>query len=280
MRILITGGGGYLGSSLLRYIHEKRPGYALYATYHSLLPRLDFPALFQVDLLDSSAVERLVEISHPQLIIHTAARMRGAFEELYRVNAEASRSLANVASKLGSRIIYISTDMVFDGRRGAYTEVDVPSPLTDYGKSKLDGESAITESGSETVIVRTSLIYGFSPLDPRTRAVIDGSMVRLFTDERRSPIWVNTLCAAILELGEVRFTGTLHVAGCQTLSRFDFGTKLVRAVGGDSTRLISARSVDSGQVRPLDCSLDCSLAKRILKTELLGVDQVLDLGIY
>jgi dTDP-4-dehydrorhamnose reductase len=280
MRILVTGGSGYLGASLLRFIHASRPGVSLFGTYFSNPSSLDFSPLFQLDLRDRTSLEQIVRACDPQVIIHTAAQMHGSLQDLCRVNAEASGALARLAERSNTRLIHLSTDVIFDGRRGGYGEEDVPNPLTDYAKSKLDAEREVQSMGTETVIVRTSLIYGFSPLDPRSRAVLNGEMPRLFTDERRNPIWIDTLCAALLELCESDYTGVLHVAGGQSLSRYEFGIKLVRALGGDTTRLIPSRVQESGLVRPLDCSLDCTRAKRLLTTDLPGVDQVLDLGIY
>jgi dTDP-4-dehydrorhamnose reductase len=275
MRILVTGGSGYLGAALLCHIHATRPAHALYATYFSNPPALDFPSLFQLDLRDLNSIERVVHTSHPQVIVHTAAQMQGSFEALRQVNAAASGFLAGLANEIHARLIHLSTDVIFDGHRGNYREEDTPNPITDYARSKFQAEQAVQASGAETVIVRTSLIYGFAPFDPRTRAMRDGEMPRLFTDERRCPIWVENLCAALLELSEGDYSGILHVAGVQALSRYDFGERLARALGGDSSRLIPSRSAESGITRPLDCTLDCTRARRLLKTRLLGVDEVL-----
>jgi dTDP-4-dehydrorhamnose reductase len=221
-----------------------------------------------------------VRASQPELIIHCAAQMRGSFDDLRLVNATGTGFLASYAREASARMIHLSTDLVFDGRRGNYREEDPPNPMTDYAKSKFEAEEAVRTSGAAAIIVRTSLIYGFAPPDPRTRAMLGGDMPRLFVDEQRCPIWVETLCDAMLELCEQDYTGILHVAGEQALSRYSFGVKLVNALGGDSGRLIPSRSEESGLVRPLDCTLDCSKARAMLKTKLRGVDEVLDLGIY
>jgi dTDP-4-dehydrorhamnose reductase len=165
--------------------------------------------------------------------------------------------------------------MVFDGRRGNYREEDTPNPITPYGQSKLEGERALLASGAEVVIVRTSLIYGLNPLDPRTRAVLDGTMPRLFIDERRCPIEVENLCEALIELGESPYAGILNVVGPQAQSRYEFGIKLARALGGDETKLIALRSDESGLVRPKDCTLSLERARQVLETRLRSVDEVL-----
>lgn len=275
MRILVTGGSGYLGSALLHHLHAGRPQTELAATYFSKTPAFDFASLFRLDLCDGDSIQDVVRHVEPDVIVHTAAQMQGSFDALRRVNAAASGILARAAKENHARLVHLSTDLVFDGRQGNYREEDPPNPVVEYARSKFEAEEEVLASGAEAVIVRTSLIYGFAPVDPRTRAVLDGDMPRLFADERRSPIWVDNLCAALAELCEGDYTDILHVAGAQDLSRHDFGIKLMRALGGDESRLIATRSGESGLIRPLDCTLDCSRARRILKTKLLGVDEVI-----
>jgi dTDP-4-dehydrorhamnose reductase len=133
------------------------------------------------------------------------------------------------------------------------------------------------------VVVRTSLIYGWRPrADRQTRWIVGdvqaGRPVWLFTDEVRCPIWVESLAAAVVELAGLETTGVLHVAGAQPLSRYEFGVRLLRFYGVDPGPLIAARSRESGLHRPLDCTLDCSRARALLRTPLPGVDEVLAQG--
>jgi dTDP-4-dehydrorhamnose reductase len=141
-------------------------------------------------------------------------------------------------------------------------------------------EEAVLASSAEAVIVRTSLIYGWRPrADRNARQVMDalaaGQPVRLFTDEVRCPVWVESLAAALIELANLSCTGVLHVAGAQALSRYEFGVRLLRFHGMDPAPVLPALSHDSGLTRPLDCTLDCSRARALLRTPLPGVDEVL-----
>ncbi|MEA3397185.1 MAG: sugar nucleotide-binding protein, partial [Chloroflexota bacterium] len=147
-------------------------------------------------------------------------------------------------------------------------------------RSKAQAEAEVTAAGVESLIVRPSLIYGWQPsIDRQTRWIItslrNGDPLRLFTDELRCPIWVETLAAAIVKLAALSVTGILHIAGAQTLSRYEFGVRLARFHGLDPAPIIAARSRESGLIRPLDCTLDCSRAQTLLRTSFPGVDAVL-----
>ena len=275
MRVLITGANGYLGAALLRYIARERPAWDLHATFFSIPPSPGQTNAHSLDLREPASVERVLAAVQPDLIFHTAALNAGEAQEMYETNARGSDRLARGAAQHHARLVHVSSDVVFDGRRGNYNEDDAPHPITPYGVSKADAEQNVLASGAQCVLARTSLIYGFKPLDPRTRAVLRGEMPRLFTDERRCPIWVETLSAALVELGEMDYRGVLHVAGAQALNRYELGIKLMYALGGDTGHLIPAASAQSALVRPLDCTLDISRAQRILRTPLVGVDEML-----
>ncbi|MGB8643624.1 MAG: SDR family oxidoreductase [Anaerolineae bacterium] len=274
-RVLITGGTGYLGTAMIRRLHLARPQWEVHATFFTQEQAIRLATLHYLDLRDPASVERLLLHVRPQVIIHTAAQMTGPLEQLRQVNVLGASYIAQGASQSGARLVHLSTDVIFDGERGNYREADRPHPVIPYGQSKYEGELAVLASGVNTAIVRTSLIYGFKPLDPRTQAVLNGKMPQLFTDEMRCPIWVDTLCEALLELSESTYTGILHVAGSQALSRYAFGCKLMQKLNGDVTRLIPMKSEESGLIRPRDCTLDISQARQVLKTALPGVDDVL-----
>lgn len=275
MRILLTGSSGYLGAALLRRIPSIRPDWDLHITLHSIEPSDDMPNAHHLDLRDPDSVARVMDKVRPQIILHTAALNAGDAREMYETNANGSGYLAEQAAKFQSRMIHLSSDVIFDGTRGSYSEADPPHPLTPYAISKADAEKNVWTSGAHAVLVRTSLIYGFRPLDPRTRSVLRGEMPKLFTDEMRCPIWVDNLCDVLLELADMDYRGILHVAGTQPLSRYDFGIKLMNALNADTSHLVGIPSADSALTRPRDCTLNVSLAQNLLTTKLLSVDAVL-----
>ena len=141
-----------------------------------------------------------------------------------------------------------------------------------YGAARAAAEQEVLPRGG--MVVHTSLIYGFDPLDPTTRRLIAeplrrGERPRLFVDEFRCPVYADDL----LELAENDHRGVLHVSGPQRLSRYDFGLRLAKVLAADSSQLEPARQADSGLVRPAGCSLDSGLAQQVLRTRLRSVDE-------
>ena len=261
-------------------IRKAVESYEIFATYHTRV--LDMPGVTWrcLDVRDERAVHALVREVDPEVILHTAALNPGQGEDFDSVNAQGTRHIARAARAYGARLIHVSTDMVFDGKRGNYVEEDSVCPITPYGCSKARAEEEVLNAHVEAVLVRTSLVYGWEPeLSRSVRWILEeleeGKQVRLFTDERRCPIWVESLADALVELASMSITGILHVAGGQVLSRYQFGEHFLRLCGIDMERVEAASSREMGLNRPLECTLDCSRARSLLYNRLPGMDQVL-----
>ncbi|MFI5048846.1 MAG: SDR family oxidoreductase [Gaiellales bacterium] len=271
MRLLITGGSGYLGGELVR----RAPAAGWDATGTRFASPGDGPVL---DVRHADAVERLVGALGPAAVVHTAYLQSGP--DMADVNVAGSANVARAAAAAGARLIHLSTDFVFDGEKdGAYREDDEPVPVTPYGESKLAAERAVLAEHPAALLVRTSLLYAGPQPGPHERLVADSiagaADVGFFTDELRCPIAVGDLAAALLELlgGDVR--GPLHVAGSETVSRYRFAALVAEAAGLDRDRLRPALSAELPVTRPRNCALDCSRAAAVLATRLRGPSEVL-----
>lgn len=274
--MLVTGGSGYLGGWVARLAAADWEVTATYSSHPGAESGIDWQ---QLDVRDALAVSSLIAELQPRTIVHTAALNPGQGNDFEAVNVEGTANVASAAADADARLIHISTDMVFDGQRGNYVEADTPAPLNEYGRTKALAEQAVADSGAEAVIVRTSLIYGWRPTVARAAqwmidALDRGDPVRLWSDEMRCPIWVESLAAAVVELAPMDFRGVLHVGGEQVVSRYDFGVALLRFHGIDTNPVISIPS-PTDQLRPLNCTLDSSLANELLSTRLPGVATVL-----
>jgi dTDP-4-dehydrorhamnose reductase len=174
----------------------------------------------------------------------------------------------------------MSSDVIFDGmRESAYTEDDPPDPIIPYGTAKADAEHFVATAHPEAAIVRTSLIYGFEPIDRHTQFILDiierRNTAQLFRDEYRCPVFVGDLAAALLELASVNYRGIIHIAGTECLSRYELGCLLAAFHGYDPDRLSSGLSADQDTRRPRNCRLDVQRAREQLQTPLRGIREVL-----
>lgn len=280
-RLLISGGTGYLGGELLR--QALAAGHEVAATYFSQAPpEAGAVTWLPLDVRDALAVEDAVDRLRPEVVIHTAFRQSGP--ELLPVTAGGAGHVAAASAAAGARLIHMSSDVIFDGEReGAYTEADRPAPISDYGAAKARAEELVAAAHPGAAIVRTSLIYGFDPVDRQTQFALDVAAgrraERLFVDEYRCPIYVADLAAALLELAALPYAGVLHVAGAERVSRHELGGLLARACGLDPAGIAAARSAESPVPRPRNCALDSGRAQAMLATRLRGVREVLaDLG--
>lgn len=272
MRLLVTGGSGYLGRHLVSLAASRVD--ALAHTYFSQAPA-SAPGASRLDVRNQSEVMTLVAKFEPHVIIHAAGSSgRPTMEEVIDAGA---RNVSAAAARSGARLIHLSTDVVFDGRQPPYKEEDRPDPLHAYGRAKARAERVVRPH-ADHVIVRTSLIYGLHDMDHGTRWIVDGlrqgKPVTLFTDQMRNPVWAESLSNALLELAESDFRGVLHVAGDQVLSRAQFGLRMLDWWGVDERATLSLGPGD-GARWPADCTLDISRAQRMLRTPLPGVDEVL-----
>jgi dTDP-4-dehydrorhamnose reductase len=261
--VWITGSNGLIGSHLVRLAQHRRL---------RALTRADF------DLLDFAAVERAFKQEKPQLIIHCAAitvvgDAQKNPELARRVNVDITRFLAELAAEIP--FVFFSTDLVFDGRKGNYSETDTPNPLHVYGETKLTAEQIVLKNPRH-LVVRTTINAGPSPsgkraFDEQLRHSLQsaGNAMTLFSDEFRCPIPAAETARAVWELVEKNCTGLYHVAGAEKLSRLQIGKLLIERWPEIKAEIKSGSAKDfPGPPRALDTSLNISKMQKILSRPL------------
>jgi dTDP-4-dehydrorhamnose reductase len=267
----VTGAAGLIGHYLVQLAPRHAPGWRVLG-----LTRAD------LDLTDLAALRRRFQTDRPALVIHCAALSRSPECEAHpalarRLNVDVTVALADLAAD--ARLVFFSTDLVFDGRRGHYTESDAPNPLGVYAATKLEAEQAVL-AHPRALVVRTSLNGGTSLRGDRAfneqmrLAWQAGRTVRLYTDEFRAPIHAAVTARAVWELALQAVTGLCHVAGAERLSRWEIG-RLVAARWPQLQPRLEPGSVQDhpGPPRPPDTSLDCSRAQARLSFRLPGLTE-------
>ncbi len=267
MRIIVTGASGRLGSVLVDRLvrlgrHEVR---AWSGTTEGTRGRIP---LRPVDLADARAVDGALDEDDPGAILHagclsTAEAVRREPERARAVNVEATWRLAQWASARGRRLVFTSTDLVFDGSRSWYREDDPARPVLAYGQTKLDAEAHVAASPGG-LVARLSLLFGApasAAPDFFAQALATlrrGEPRSFFVDEFRTPLPYSAAAEALLRLVESDATGIVHLGGRERLSRFDLMRRAAAASGIDPALVLPGRRADAAlaEPRPADVSLD------------------------
>jgi dTDP-4-dehydrorhamnose reductase len=271
--LLVTGASGYLGRAILA--SSEPPVIATrVSSSEPAGPALEW---LRLDVRDAAAVGELFERVRPAAVIHTAYRQKGP--DAWDINVAGSSNVAAAAAQGRARLVHVSTDVVFDGGgTRPYREDDEPQPITDYGRSKLEGEREVLAAHPDALVVRTSLMVGGAEPGPQERLVLEAvggeSDLAFFEDERRSPVLVDDLAAALVELAHRPERGLLHLGGPEAVSRFELAQTIAAAHGLSPERLRRASLAGSGLERPAYCVLDSSRARALLRTPIRGVSEL------
>lgn len=259
MRILVTGASGLLGLNLALEASQRHTVFGTVNTHHVHTQAF---SVIRADLTVPGAVERLLDQTQPDWVINCAALALidtcEANPSLARQsNVELPEKLAKlcaqhkVVARGGARLIHLSTDAVFDGRRGDYAEEDIPNPLSAYARTKLEGESAVAEANPAAIIARTNL-FGWGLTGQRSLSEFffynlqAGKRVMGFTDVYFCPLLANDLAHVLLAMLEEGLSGLYHVVSREGVTKYDFGVALARRFGFDENLIIPTSVEQSG----------------------------------
>lgn len=275
MKILVTGGTGLLGWWVVKELVDR--GFIVYATYNQKTPHnIGNEKWVKLNLEDVDKTICTVRELKPDVIIHCAAYTDVDGCELrkdhaYRVNYLGTKALAHVSRDLNCYFIYVSTDYVFDGERGFYTEEDIPNPVNYYGLTKLLGEVAtLSILPEKSCVVRVSGLYGISPTGKKNfglialETLLRDKEVKAFYDQYLSPTYIKSLAQCLSKLIERNVTGIIHIAG-ERVSRYEFALKLAEILQKDKSLVkpVSMAEVNLVAKRPKDSSLNTNKARQL-----------------
>jgi dTDP-4-dehydrorhamnose reductase len=222
MKVLVTGAGGMLGRDVVRACELRGHGVVG-------LPRAE------LDITDGSAVDAAVAGYRPDVLVNCAAwtDVDGAEDseaEATRTNSEAAGVAAAAAASAGAKVVYPSTDYVFDGSKGSpYLESDLTSPLSAYGRSKLAGETSVAVTNQRHFVVRSSWLYGIGGrnfVETMLALGADQPEVLVVSDQVGCPTYTAHLATAIATLIEGDEYGIHHLAGGGSCSWYEFAQEI------------------------------------------------------
>lgn len=259
MRILITGASGLVGyraTLLLRTAHTIIPT-------ASEIPEYLVPYQPQVmDITNADAVHEVISAERPDVVIHCAAhtavdRCETEPALAQQLNVEGTRNVANACRTIGAKLVYLSTDYVFDGNAGPYAEDATPNPLSVYSRTKLEGEQVARELPT-ALVIRTTVVYGVHPVRKSFPIWLIGELragraVRIVDDQWSTPTFADQLVQAIAFLLEQQATGIWNVGDATYCNRYEFAVQIATLFNLDATRISRTNTAALGQAaaRPL-----------------------------
>ncbi|HHG85022.1 MAG TPA: SDR family oxidoreductase [Bacteroidetes bacterium] len=267
--ILVTGSNGLLGQKLVDRL-AGRDAVNLIATSrgHNRNPNQEGYVYESLDVLDLDAIRAVFRQYEPTECIHTAAmthvdRCEEDPDACRALNVTAVENLIQVCREMGTKIIHVSTDFIFDGTSGPYSEKDMPKPLSRYGNTKLEGERLVIESGIPFAVARTMLVYGVVADMSRSniilwarKALSEGQEIQVVHDQFRSPTLAEDLADGIILIAMKEKTGIFHLSGPDTLSILDlvkevadywgFAPELIQAIDSSTLNQRAARPPRTG----------------------------------
>jgi dTDP-4-dehydrorhamnose reductase len=247
-KILVTGGSGLLGQYLNISLTRKFELFTIFWRNPGNCPDYDSA---RVNILDENELKIIFQGVNPDVVIHTAAittpiqRENQSTKDYFDLNVTTTKNIASLCEAHNSKLIYISTDLVYAGYRGSFLREDaklIPASL--YAETKLVGENKVKEFTDNYLILRTALLYGFGLNHSKCHfhfmfdELRNKRPVKLFTDQFRTPISLQDATRTVVELAQMDVKSeTINVGGTERVSRYEMGEMLCSTAGFDKNLL-------------------------------------------
>ncbi len=282
-KLVITGASGLLGNEI---VELAKNDYVL-QPLHNTNPL--HPNSRKLDIANPLEVMDLLARFKPDWVVHTASetnvdKCESQREHAWKVNVEGTRNIAIACKKTNSKLICISTDYVFDGKRGNYKECDKPNPVNYYGVTKLEAEKEAANHCPDFAILRTSVLYGWHPTKLNFATWIvnqlkHGKEISVVEDHYNTPTYARNLAEMIMESIRRDLQGVYHASGSERISRCEFAKQVAEAFNLDP-HLIKPTKMNQLTTwkarRPSDSSLNTDKIQKQLKAKPLDITEGLN----
>jgi len=258
MVVLVTGVTGLVGYNLFNKIKENCIGISRTAS---------FPNTFPLDLTNKEATRTFLQEHKPTVVYHCAANPNVEYcednkEDVKGINLDANRNLTEACKEIGAKLVFTSSDYVFDGKNGPYTEEDTPSPINIYGKHKIETEKIIQSLLEDYLIIRTTVIYGHELQGKNfvvrfVKTLKEGKTITVPIDQFGSPTYVEDLVEAMIELVELEKKGIYNVSGPETDNRYKFALQIAEVFDLDKSLIkpVTSDVLNQRAPRPMKAGL-------------------------
>ncbi len=278
-KLLVTGASGLLGNWV---VAEAENDYDVTPTD---IVQPSHPNAEKADIADSGEIRQLFQRIKPDIVIHTASetnvdRCETERERAWKINVDGTQNIADASSETGAKMLYISTDYVFDGEKSLYREDDTPNPIDFYGLTKLEGERQAMKRCKNLAVLRTSVLYGRHPTKQDFATWVMNKIkqrqeITVVDDHFNTPTLAENLAQMALEIAARDLQGIFHTSGCERISRYDFARKIAHAFNLDSALIKPIRMNELTAwiaKRPKDSSLNTAKVQQALETQPLNIN--------
>jgi dTDP-4-dehydrorhamnose reductase len=286
-RILITGSNGMLGQRTAEFYTGKKTYELLCLSVEekSVIDGVDY---ISCDLADKDKIKKAVYDFCPDSIINAAAytnvdKSETERELAWKINVKGVEYLSEAARVIDAHLLHISTDYIFDGKKGPYNETAKPNPIGYYGRTKLASENALKISGINYTVLRTNVLYGIAKNSRPdfvkwvVSMLRDGKQIRIVTDQINNPTFIDDLVQAINQVIEFRKFGVFNIGGAEFLSRYDFTLRIADYFNLNKSLIVPIKTSDLNQAarRPLKSGLLTIKAQSVLGFKPHTIDETL-----
>jgi len=287
MKVLITGANGFLGYYLVEQLLVKNISVIATGRGPCRLPFSNENFQYEeMDFTDPFSIHDVFEKIKPDVVVHAGAMSKPdeceqSQMQAYLVNVEGTVQLLINAAVIKSFFVFVSTDFVFDGKTGMYSEIDKPEPVNYYGRTKLEAEEAVSEYEYDWAIARTVLVYGknhsghanlLKTVKEKLENKVEYSVV---DDQVRTPTYVEDLARGIIAIIEKKAKGIFHLSGKDVLTPYQMAVKTAEQLSFDKLLLkkVTAASFTQPAKRPANTGFVIDKARRELGYEPLSFEE-------